>query len=71
MFCMLSFDFPDEDDRELNDLREMLKSYRPGQNSGHIPDETYPTVINIGLFGVTAVGKSAFINSLNFAVKGR
>lgn len=70
MFTLV-FNFSDEDRTELNKLREKLKQYEPGKSTDTVWEDTFPTDINIGLFGVAAVGKSALINSLKFAYKGK
>ncbi|XP_072175651.1 uncharacterized protein [Diadema setosum] len=49
-------------------LREKIRNYKPGSarqfNLGNLK------LVNINLFGQTSAGKSAFINSLFFALKG-
>eukprot|EP00057_Strongylocentrotus_purpuratus_P010835 XP_011665309.1 PREDICTED: uncharacterized protein LOC100891569 [Strongylocentrotus purpuratus] len=52
---------------ELGNLREKLKSYRPGKDTGMAGVDIPDSSIHIGLFGLMGAGKSSFINSLNFA----
>eukprot|EP00057_Strongylocentrotus_purpuratus_P027205 XP_011681679.1 PREDICTED: uncharacterized protein LOC105446458 [Strongylocentrotus purpuratus] len=56
-----------EEETELRNLREKLTSYKPGKTTG-MARVDIPDSIHIGLFGVIGVGKSSFINSLNFAL---
>ena len=59
----------DPERERLNQLRQDIKDYRPGNAAGNTTlDE--PT-INIALFGVMSAGKSAFVNSVHYAYNGK
>eukprot|EP00057_Strongylocentrotus_purpuratus_P021021 XP_011675495.1 PREDICTED: uncharacterized protein LOC105443694 isoform X2 [Strongylocentrotus purpuratus] len=58
-----------EEETELGNLREKLKSYRPGKDTGMAGVDIPDSSIHIGLFGAMGAGKSSFINSLHFALK--
>ena len=52
------------------ELRQAIKDYEPGMAAEiSFPDTI--TKVNINLFGQMSAGKSTFINTLNFAFKGK
>lgn len=61
----------DEEVSELEELREKLKSYKPGKTTGMAGVDIPDSPIHIGLFGVMGAGKSSLINSLNFAITSK
>ncbi|XP_011683226.1 uncharacterized protein LOC105447171 [Strongylocentrotus purpuratus] len=57
--------------KELDKLRDEVPNLKPG-DSIEFPNEdtTFAKELNVGLYGTTGIGKSSFINSLKFALKG-
>ena len=56
-------------EHQINELRELIAEYKPGSTIRFARQRpsSPPSHLRIGLFGPTGVGKSAFINSANYA----
>lgn len=54
---------------EIEKRRNCVKGYKPGE-SMEFSDMTFPDILNVGLFGTVAIGKTSLLNSLKYAVNG-
>ena len=73
MFLILHFLSPYSSIVGTEQLKEKITAYSPGTicKIGRKPGYEPPENINIGVFGLSKAGKSAWINSIMFAYSGK
>ncbi|XP_072165990.1 uncharacterized protein [Diadema setosum] len=67
LVCFLVFKLTRKKRESLEKLRTQIRTYKPGDAT---ESELSVNKVNLGLFGVMSTGKSAFINSVMFALTG-